>query len=211
MEASLGKWDTPTETVKVDPPSTPTAPAEPPPAPKKLAAVFEGAEGAEITVNGSRVGLTPDARMANLDAGKTYQFTAKLAGYKPYAGKFIAKGDGDELTVPFQLVKEEAPRPPKPPVVVADPPPTPKPPTPRPPPPSKATGSLACSTKPAGAEIFVDGKKTGRQTPVTLGSPLVLPVGKRKITFKLNGKTSKPFVVSIAEGKMEKLVNVAIE
>ncbi|MCY1002590.1 protein kinase [Myxococcus sp. MISCRS1] len=202
--------DSPTETVKVEPPpSTPTAPVEPP-APKKLAAVFEGADGAEISVNGSRVGLTPDARMANLEAGKTYQFTAKLAGYKPYSGKFVAKGEGDELTVPFQLVKEEAPRPPKP-VVQADPPPTPRPQPPKPPPASKATGTLACSTKPAGAEIFVDGKKTGRQTPVTLGSPLVLPVGKRKITFKLNGKTSKPFVVSIAEGKMEKLVNVAIE
>ncbi|GEN09354.1 Serine/threonine protein kinase [Myxococcus fulvus] len=206
--------DTPAETVKADPPSTPTAPVEPPPAPKKVAAVFEGAEGAEISVEGSRVGLTPDARMANLEVGKTYQFTAKLAGYKPYSGKFVAKGDGDELTVPFKLVKDEPP-PPKP-VVQKEPAPprdtAPRPTTTTPrPPPSKATGTLACSTKPAGAEIFVDGKKTGRQTPVTLGSPLVLPVGKRKITFKLNGKTSKPFVVSIAEGKMEKLVNVAIE
>ncbi|AGC46443.1 serine/threonine protein kinase [Myxococcus stipitatus DSM 14675] len=183
-------------------------PVEPPPAPepRKLAAVFEGDDGAEIAVNGKRVGLTPDARMPNLEEGKTYQFTAKLAGYKTYSGKFVAKakGEGDELTVSFALAKVEE-------VVRAEPTPPKPPPAPAPTPKSKATGTLACSTKPAGAEILVDGKKTGRQTPVTLGSPLVLPVGKRKISFRLNGKTTKPTVVVISEGKLEKLVNIAIE
>ncbi|NTX63080.1 protein kinase [Myxococcus sp. CA051A] len=186
------------------PPANPVVenkPVEPPPpAPKKLAAVFEGESGAEIAVNGKKVGRTPAARLANLEVGKTYQFTAKLAGYKTYSGEFLAEGDGGELTISFDLTKEEKR------VETVKPPPAP----PTPPKP-KATGMLACSTKPAGAEILVDGKKTGRQTPVTLGSPLVLPVGKRKISFKLNGKTTKPVVVSISENKIEKLVNFAIE
>ncbi|MCP3098627.1 protein kinase [Myxococcus sp. K15C18031901] len=191
----------------------PPQPEAPPPAPKTVVAVFEGEDGAEIAVNGKSVGKTPDARSATLEVGKTYQFTAKLAGYKPYAGKFLAKGDGEEQTVSFEMVKEapaptpvaEAPKP-KQPATQPKPPPAPAA-----PPKAKATGMLACSTKPAGAEIIVDGKKTGRQTPVTLGSPLVLPVGKRKISFKLGNKTTKPVVVSISENKMEKLVNVAIE
>jgi len=199
--------ETPTQPTQ-KPPEAPVVenkPVEPPPPPaRKLAAIFDGEEGAEISVNGKKVGRTPGARLANLELGKTYQFTARLAGYKPYAGQFLAKGDSDELTISFDLIKEEK----RPVETVVKPTPPPSNPTP---PKSKATGMLACSTKPAGAEILVDGKKTGRQTPVTLGSPLVLPVGKRKISFKLNGKTTKPQVVLISENKMEKLVNVAIE
>ncbi|NVJ22869.1 PEGA domain-containing protein, partial [Myxococcus sp. AM011] len=196
----------PTQKPPPEAPVVENKPVEPPPPPpaRKLAAIFDGEAGAEISVNGKKVGRTPDARLANLELGKTYQFTAKLAGYKPYAGQFLAKGDADELTISFDLIKEEK----RPVETVVKPPPPPSNPTP---PKSKATGMLACSTKPAGAEILVDGKKTGRQTPVTLGSPLVLPVGKRKISFKLNGKTTKPQVVLISENKMEKLVNVAIE
>jgi len=210
-ETAPAPQDTRTAEAPKPPPADPAP--QTPPTPRTVVAVFDGEDGAEITVNGKRVGKTPDARLADAEIGKTYQFTAKLAGYKQYSGKFVAKGEGEEQTVAFAMVKEEpepvaaveTPRPPKPsstPQTKSSAPPAPK---------SKATGMLACSTKPAGAEIIVDGKKTGRQTPVTLGSPLVLPVGKRKISFKLGNKTTKPVVVSISENKMEKLVNIAIE
>ncbi|NPC76936.1 PEGA domain-containing protein, partial [Pyxidicoccus fallax] len=77
--------------------------------------------------------------------------------------------------------------------------------------PSKATGKFACSTKPAGAEIIVDGKKMNRQTPVPLSAPLTLPVGNRKVSFRLNGKTTKPVTVTIVENELVKLLNVPIE
>ncbi|NOK36360.1 PEGA domain-containing protein, partial [Corallococcus exercitus] len=85
---------------------------------------------------------------------------------------------------------------------------------PKPPPPKPAAaamGKFACSTSPTGAQIWVDGKNTGRLTPVTLGNPLSLPVGKRKVVFKLNGKSTKPQVVVIDAENLTKLINVKVE
>ncbi|MCP3145155.1 serine/threonine-protein kinase [Pyxidicoccus xibeiensis] len=198
----------PREPEKTPEPETAPEP-ETPPEPKKVAAIFEGDEEAEIVVNGKRLGRTPEARMAGLEVGKTYRFTAKRAGYKTYEGRFTADGSRDEMKVAFeltkepeQIVREPAPRP--------TPRPTPPPPTPKVKP-GKVMGKFACSTKPAGADILVDGKKTGRQTPVPLSSPLMLPVGNRKVSFKLNGKTTKPVVVAITEDGVAKLLNVPIE
>ncbi len=216
---AAGTTETPPDAPADTDPQTPDAPTgedpppagDPEPAPVQVAAVFEGEKGAEIAVNGERLGRIPDARMANLEVGKTYKFTAKLAGYKTYSGEFKADGSSEQLKVEFAMVKE-------PEAVVADAPQQPKapatpkpPPAPKPPKAPKVMGKFACSTKPAGADIYVDGKKTNRQTPVTLGSPLMLPVGKRKISFKLNGKSTKPEVVEITETGVAKLVNVPIE
>ncbi|QRK05373.1 protein kinase [Archangium violaceum] len=189
---------------------TGTSPAaEDPPKPTTFEAVFVGNVGAEVAVGGKRVGKTPDARLANLTVGKTYSFTASRAGYKSYSGKFRSDGD-TEVQVPFELEKEE-------------PPPAPerqvtrqtsrsssgssKPPPPR----VVAKGKLACSSRPAGAQIWVDGKNTGRMTPVALGNPLLLPVGSRTVVFKLGGKQSKPQKVDISEGDVAKLINIPIE
>ncbi|AEI68171.1 serine/threonine protein kinase [Corallococcus macrosporus] len=200
----------PSEDPAGDGTATPSADDQTAP-PAQVAAVFEGDDGAEIAVNGERLGKVPDARMANLEVGKTYSFTAKLAGYKPYSGEFKADGSTPQLTVAFEMTKEPEPvvnvRPP--PQAAPKPPPAPR--APRAPRAPKVMGKFACSTKPAGADIYVDGKKTNRQTPVTLGSPLMLPVGKRKISFKLNGKSTKPVVVDITENNIAKLVNVPIE
>jgi serine/threonine protein kinase len=185
---------------------TPTPEAAP--APKKVAAIFEGESGAEISMDGKRLGRTPDARAANLEAGKKYKFTAKLAGYKTYSGEFLADGRETEMTVPFELTKEQ---PEREPVREPRPKPTPPPVVTKTKPAGKVMGKFACSTKPAGADILVDGKKTGRQTPVPLSAPLMLPVGNRKVTFRLNGKTTKPQVVAITEDGVAKLLNVPIE
>jgi serine/threonine protein kinase len=184
---------------------TPTP--EEPPAPRKVAAVFEGQEGAEIVVNGKRLGRTPDARAADLEVGKRYKFIARLDGYKTYSGEFTARGEDAEMRVPFDLTKDtESERKP-----VREPRPPRSPPTQTVTRPGKVMGKFACSTKPAGAEILVDGKRTGRQTPVPLSAPLMLPVGNRKVSFKLNGKTTKPVVVAITEDGVAKLLNVPIE
>ncbi|WNG35943.1 protein kinase [Archangium violaceum] len=193
---------------------TGTSPAaEEPPKPTTFEAVFVGSAGAEIEVGGKRVGKTPDARLANLTIGKTYSFTVSRAGYKSYTGKFRSDGD-TEVKVPFELEKE-APAP------VAERPVTKPPPSPKsssgstkaPPPPPRAVakGKLACSSRPAGAQIWVDGKNTGRETPVALGNPLILPVGSRTVVFKLGGKQSKPQKVEISEGEVAKLINIPVE
>jgi serine/threonine protein kinase len=206
-----------TETESPEKPGTTETPGvakapETPPAPKKVAAVFEGLDDVEISLDGKRLGRTPDVRAANLEVGKTYKFTAKRTGYKPFSGSFTAKEGDEEMMVPFALEKE----PEREPQVVKDTTPRPRPTTPTPPStpkvkPGKVMGKFACSTKPAGADIIVDGKKTGRQTPVPLSAPLMLQVGSRKISFKLNGKTTKPQVVTITEDGVAKLLNVPIE
>ncbi len=73
---------------------------------------------------------------------------------------------------------------------------------PNPPKPAAKLGKFAASTKPAGAQIWVDGKYSGRDTPVAIGNPLMLPLGSHKIVFKLDGKSTKPQVVTITESEV---------
>jgi hypothetical protein len=183
------------------PPETPAEPDKP----KTFAAVFVGDAGAEILVDGKPVGQTPNAKALNLAVGKTYKFQARRAGYKPMSGE-LKYGGSPEVEVEVELEKEE-PKPTPPPQQT-----TPKPvvtPTPKPAP--AKLGKFAASTKPAGAQIWVDGKYSGRDTPVAIGNPLLLPLGSRKIVFKLNGKQTKPQTVTITEAEVAKLINVPVE
>ncbi|MEW5742014.1 MAG: PEGA domain-containing protein, partial [Myxococcota bacterium] len=63
----------------------------------------------------------------------------------------------------------------------------------------KALGKLACNTTPTGAEIYVDGKNTGKKTPLPKSQALELPVGNHKVSFKFAGKMSAPQTVEIKE------------
>jgi eukaryotic-like serine/threonine-protein kinase len=174
--------------------------------PKTFVAVFVGDSGAEIQVDGKTIGQTPSAKAANLAIGKTYKFVARRAGYKPFSGEFEYDGS-PEVKVEFELEKEEPRQPPP------EPKPKPQPPvvTPTPKPAPAKLGKFAASTKPAGAQIWVDGKYSGRDTPVAIGNPLMLPVGSRKIVFKLNGKQTKPQAITITESEVAKLINVPVE
>ncbi|OJH33795.1 serine/threonine-protein kinase [Cystobacter ferrugineus] len=193
---------------------TPPPAAEQPPKPALFSAVFVGEPGgAEVEVGGKRVGKTPDATLANLIVGKTYTFVATRAGYQTYSGEFRSDGE-EQIKVSFVL-KKEAP----PPTADERPSPT-KPAIDRPAakpakvaakPQTVAKGKLACSSRPLGAQIWVDGKYSGRDTPAALGNPLVLPVGSHTIVFKLGSQQSKPQKVTITEGDMAKLVNVQLE
>ncbi|WP_257462371.1 serine/threonine-protein kinase [Archangium lipolyticum] len=191
---------------------TPSAP-EQPAKPTTFAAVFVGEAGAEIEVDGKRVGKTPDAKLSDLSIGKSYSFTVKRAGYKPFSSKFRSEGE-TEVKVAFALEKEQPPAPPPERPAVVKKTPEPKPAVvkasaaaPR----TTAKGKLACSSKPLGAQIWVDGKYTGRDTPAAFGNPVILPVGSHTVVFKLDGKQSKPQKVNITEGDMAKLINIAVE
>jgi hypothetical protein len=187
-----------------------TAAVQEPPKPTQFAAVFVGEAGAEVEVDGKRVGTMPNVKVADLSIGKTYAFSVKRAGYKTFSGKIRSKGE-TEVEVPFELEKEEPPPAPEP-RQVAKQQPAPKTTTPPPAKPSRvAKGKLACSSRPLGAQIWVDGKYTGRDTPAALGNPLLLPVGSHSVVFKMDGKQSKPQTVNITEGGIAKLVNIPIE
>ncbi len=55
------------------------------------------------------------------------------------------------------------------------------------------------------AQIFVDGKSTGRRTPVPPSNPLSLSAGRHKITLEAGGK-KHDFKVSIQAGQTAKLI-----
>jgi hypothetical protein len=71
----------------------------------------------------------------------------------------------------------------------------------------RPTGRLGkIISNPIGAEIFVDGMRTGRKTPVLPSTPLELPVGVHTITFELNGRRSEPIEVVVTEGRSDTVI-----
>lgn len=76
--------------------------------------------------------------------------------------------------------------------------------------PAVKVGKLACSSRPAGAEVWVDGVNTGKRTPVTMANAVELPVGVHEIVYKLNGEQSAPHKIRIDEGQTSILKGVEI-
>jgi hypothetical protein len=66
-----------------------------------------------------------------------------------------------------------------------------------------ARGRLACTSIPVGAEVLIDGKPTGRRTPVPKSQALELPLGDHRIVFRLDGKSSVPREFTITEAHTE--------
>ncbi len=67
-----------------------------------------------------------------------------------------------------------------------------------------ANGYLIANTVPW-ARVWIDGKDTGRSTPIAKRSRLELPPGKHRVLFVF-GKQKFPFAVTIEAGKTSKLV-----
>ncbi len=178
----------------------------------KVTAKFISPEAVDVYLDGERVGRTPTATVKNLDAGKTYKVEAKRAGFKTWEDELVTDPARPEVEVMIPEL-EELPPPEKPAEPVAKREAAPRKERDSPPPKKavKATGKLACSTKPAGAEVWVDGKKTGLVTPVPITRALELPVGTHKVVFKYNGKSAGPFSVEIQADEIAKLVNVPVE
>lgn len=176
----------------------------PPPAMNPYIARFVTSErDVEIYLDGRYIGKTPGAQAGELKAGKTYHFVARREGYKQHRGSFLAPGDSD-LEVAFRMERLEGGRSSATSAAKGEPAES------APHVDSKLKGQLACSTNPAGAEVWVNGKPTGRKTPIVLLNPLVLPVGTHEVVFKFEGKQSQPINVAIKENETAKLTNVLI-
>lgn len=120
-------------------------------------------------------------------------------------------------------VDPETVEPPPPPVAVAPPPKTVEPPPPpKAPPPvadpeaapprntrvkrPPATGSLMISTRPPGVKVLIDGKDTGRRTPIR--KPYALPVGRHVITFVMSDSRTYDFDVYIDKDRVTKFAKL---
>jgi hypothetical protein len=65
-------------------------------------------------------------------------------------------------------------------------------------------GKVAFTSKPIGAEVHVDGRNTGKKTPVPQPQALEFSVGKHKVVFKLDGKSSAPLEFEVTEANKDK-------
>jgi eukaryotic-like serine/threonine-protein kinase len=167
-------------------------------------AIFETEElDVEVSISGKPMGRTPGLTLRGMAVGKDYSFVARKPGFKTVSSKFRSDGQAT-ITIPLAMEK----------LATATPPGTTATPAGTAPgtgtaPKKLERGELACATRPQGAQIFVDGKATGRTTPATPSNPIKLYVGRHKITFKLGAK-SVDKVVEIKANQLETLTNIEL-
>ena len=185
----------PDEEKPVEPVVTPPPLPAPAPAPQTFVAKFDVSEpGIENRVDGRSIGKSPGASVAALNAGHSHHFLARGAEYQDAEGDF-SSGGHTEVTVPIALesiatatTHGNTHRSSK-----------------------KKRGKLVCSSNPSGADVFVDGKPAGRQTPISDTDPLELPVGTHEVQFRLAGMESAPQTVEIQDGHATIIENAAID
>lgn len=61
-------------------------------------------------------------------------------------------------------------------------------------------GRLRIASNPTRARIFLDGRDTGRTTPVLPANPLLVPPGRHRLQFELDGRRSKVVELDVVEG-----------
>ncbi|MBX7101806.1 MAG: PEGA domain-containing protein [Myxococcaceae bacterium] len=162
---------------------------------EQFSARFTGTPGAEVLVDGVLVGTLPGARAEQLTVGRTYAWLVRKAGFTPASGTLSAAAP-EEKSVVAEL---------KPAGAVAVRPQNPGPTQPQ------GTGFLVCTSVPPGAQVIVDGKGTGRKTPILPDAPLELGAGKHAVVLELNGTRSPARNVTVEPQKMVKLFNVKVE
>jgi serine/threonine protein kinase len=170
------------------------------PSPKVWTLVVAANEGAEILLDNQLRG-TSTASISDLEMDRTYEITAKKAGFETLVVSLKNEGKLEKVEKILSLTPKETGKPierkPKPEAPKPEPKPklqgessSPK---------VKAFGRAVFGSVPLGADLWIDGKKTGRTTPVTQSNPLDLTVGHHRAVFKFNGKSSAPYEFDITE------------
>lgn len=178
--------------------------------------MFIDEPGVEVFVDGRLVGTSPLVQVSSLAFGRTYTAQAKKAGFEVINVPLENPQRKASINQKVEMIREErggatstkrggtAER-----AGVADPSSTES----RVIPStkgsstkgaaSKAVGKLICTSDPVDAEVIIDGKPTGRRTPVPRSQPIELPFGKHQIVFRLGGKSSPVHEVVIGEEQRE--------
>ncbi len=205
-QTDTGNADAPKNEPKPEPTNEPTA------APTTWVAKLTSSEPkVEIVRNGKVIGTTP-LEVKELKQGEPFDFVARKAGFSEVSSslsnpdkKAVVEKDifldrvAAKEPEPKVVKNEPKPEPrnepkPEPKVVKNEPKPEPKPqPKPEPKPvAAKGSGKAAFTSSPVGAEIWVDGKNTGKKTPLPKTAALEFSIGKHKAIFKQGGKASAP-------------------
>ena len=162
--------------------------------------------GAEVSVNGKHSGVTP-LTVGDIDPGKPARVTVRLKGYAPVT-KYVGFDKGLEQALDIKLVEESAAVAHRKgggddelvPIKVASsgkgvPTTTSA---------SAEAGFLVANTQPW-AKVIIDGKDTGKTTPIAPRSKIALKPGKHVVTFVVNGKRFN-FDVAIKPGEDTRLI-----
>ena len=175
--------------------STPEQKFEPPSAKPRVSLKVESEpSGATVAIDGRRVGRTP-VRLENLDPEAIKAVTVSAKGYKSLSQPIDWDGTSQEASV-FALLERTAER------VAA-----PAKPKPKPKAKPQGFGKLVTISSPV-ARISVDGKDSGRWTPVPNAKPLELPAGKHTITYTSADGRKATRVVTVEIGETVKVVGV---
>jgi hypothetical protein len=163
--------------------------------------------GAEVSVNGKRSGVTP-LTVGDIDPGKPARVTVRLKGYASVT-KYVGFEKGLEQSLDLKLVEESAVAhkggkgagdDDLAPIKVASSgkgvPATAAA--------SAESGFLVANTQPW-AKVIIDGKDTGKTTPIAPRSKIALKPGKHVVTFVVNGKKFN-FDVAIKPGEDTRLI-----
>jgi hypothetical protein len=141
--------------------------------------------GAEVRVDGKVVGTSP-VTTGPLDPGPYHPVIATLDGYAP--ARRAAKLDPTGTTEVSLFFEMEAPR-------LAEAAPVP----------SAAVGYLTAATKPA-ARLTIDGRDTGRWTPVPAANPIALPPGAHTLLFETADGRKLEEQFEIEPGKTSRVI-----
>ena len=215
---------TPSEATGLAPPPPPPAPspstaeakAEPVPKPSLKAPeipagpsgwsarVFIDEPGVEVFVEGRLMGTSPEVELSGLVFGRTYSGQAKKVGFEIVNFALANPGRKPAVDQPVQMRREERgssrPRKREPGQETSRAEPSgvePRSGTTKAQ--ARGTGKLACSSDPVDAEVIIDGKPTGRRTPVPKGQEIELPFGRHKVVFRREGKSSPVHEIVIGE------------
>lgn len=65
---------------------------------------------------------------------------------------------------------------------------------------TSSEGRLKLASNPTNAKVIIDGKDTGRTTPVLPGDPITVKPGRHRIEFEFDGRRSAPLEVNVVAG-----------
>jgi hypothetical protein len=162
-----------------------------------------------VEVGGKRVGKTP-MTLEQFDPEKNREIKVTAKGFKALTQPVYWDGETKEISVFAQLEKEAPPPEPAAKAAPERPATTEK----AQPKPARATkapkgfGKLVTMSNPV-AKIAIDGKDTGRWTPVVPKDPLEIPAGDHTITYTAADGRKATRKVSVAVDETVKVVGVA--
>jgi serine/threonine protein kinase len=185
MELSLKKLAVPEP--KRPPEKKPPEEKPPETTPDKQATVLivdSDPSGATVYLDGKKIGKTP-LRKSDLKPRAKAKVYITYKGHKP-GSKTLKIKSGEEHEVRLILAKAGT---------VRKPPPDKK----------KRYGYLVANTRPW-SKVYVDGKYTGRETPIPPDKKLKLTAGKHKVIFETPGGKRYAFEIEVEPEKVLKLI-----